>query len=89
MSDCILESTARKAKKDHLCDACALLLQLVNNTAVAVAEDLGCTEEDLKALRAAESNDWKVKKGDEYLFCSGIYDGVFFSLQKKISLYRA
>ena len=78
MSDCILESTTRKARKDHLCDACVLLLHLVNNTAEAIAEYLMCTEEELKALRAAESNNWKVKKGDEYLFCSGIYDGVFF-----------
>ena len=79
MSDCILESTTRKARKDHLCDACVLLIQLVNNTAEAIAEDLGCSEDELISLKAAEANNWKVKKGDEYLFCSGIYDGVFFT----------
>ena len=79
MSDRIFESTTRKARKDHLCDACDLLLKLVNNTAETIAKDLRCTEDELKALRAAESNDWKVKKGDEYLFCSGVYDDAFFT----------
>ena len=70
-----LESRIKKARKDHVCDACSWLLDRVNANAEDIVLDLDCTDEEKAALERAEANGWKVKKGDKYWYWKGVFDG--------------
>jgi hypothetical protein len=69
-----LTSEKRKARKDHNCDACVWLVNSFGH-ASEIAYELDLTEDEARAVSKAEHNKWQIKKGDEYLFWSGKYDG--------------
>lgn len=68
MSIEIIEDTNPKARKDYLCDAC----WSIRESMVYPDDFLG---EDLEALKRAEANGWKIKKGDTYFKQKNKVDG--------------
>lgn len=71
----ILSETTPVANKDHECDACEWL----NNSGYANEGDL--TEGEWKDYQLAESNGFKVKKGEKYVKQNNKFDGDIYTFK--------
>ena len=68
MSLSILRVTEQRARKDYPCDACDYFV-------IAEVEPLDLTEEQKEAVKEAEADGWRIKKGQVYRKVISKYDG--------------
>jgi len=74
--DILLTSETRKARKDHYCNACEWLTAESASIDYLISEH-GLTEDEVKSVKAAAENKWRIKKGSEYSYQTGKQDGEF------------
>ena len=75
--DRILKETFHKAKKDYVCTACYIMLQVDSFENLCTQYDL--TPEEVEAFTKAKENGFKILKGETFLYQTGVYDGDFYS----------
>jgi hypothetical protein len=73
MSVEVLSESSPVARKEHDCMACEWL----NNSGYATEQDL--TADEWAAYKLAESNKWKITKGQRYIRQNNKYDGEIYS----------
>lgn len=76
----ILSDELVTAKRRYLCDASRHWLQ-----SGYVAADCD-TDDQRKAVLAAEADTWSILPGQKYRKCRGIYDGEFFTYRARIDM---
>lgn len=59
----------RKARKDYNCEACDWVLNDISYVLEL------CSYAEKRDLVKAKRNKWHIKKGQEYLYTSGMWDG--------------
>ena len=72
--DTLLTNETRKARKDHCCDASHWLGD-VSLDIDYLTQEYGLDENEISDLKLAERNKWHIKKGDKYLYQTGIFEG--------------
>ena len=58
------------ARKDYYCDACYQLLQ-----GMVYPDDF--TEDEVTTLAQAKADGWKIKKGQQYIKQTNMYDDIY------------
>lgn len=70
----LLTNTTRKARKDHRCDACYWLHNESSDIDYLVKER-GITNDEINNIEGARKRNWKVKKGDVYVYQASVDNG--------------
>ena len=75
--DRILKETFHKAKKDYVCTACYIMLNV--DDFKNLCKNYGLTSEEVGEFTKAKENGFKILKGETYFYQAGVYDGNFYS----------
>ncbi len=75
----LLESKIVKAQKDYECDASHWISE-------SCFGEVNLEKEDWEVIQKAKSENWKIKKGDKYIFNKGKFDGEFTVTRARIDL---
>lgn len=74
MSDFHVE-TVRTARKDYRCDISRWIL----NDSGPLDDLPGITAEDAEIMRKIQTDGCRIRKGDRYVYQSGVYDGYWYN----------
>lgn len=77
----LLGSKIVKARKEHDCDASHWVSE-------SNFGEIDFDKEDWEIIQKAKSENWKIKKGDEYIFCKGKHDGEFTVTRARLDLNK-
>ena len=81
MDRCLSEKIVT-ARKDHTCDASIWWL----NSECGI-EELR-SDDQLAEVKAAEADNWMIRKGQQYLRATGVIDGEIFTYRARIGMNR-
>lgn len=78
--DRLLSEKIVTARKKYACDACYWWLQ-----SGLTADDLNSDDQRLM-LKAAEADNWKILKGQQYLRQTGVQDGEMITYRARVGM---
>ena len=79
--ECILDMRP-KARKEHNCDACDLIL----NDLASLVDELTFSEK--REIVKARRNNWKIQKGEIYVRQSNKMDGEFYTFKAILPIHE-